>query len=334
MVSGQEVNLIPALVYFVSSAASLPNGLYSLGNVPNWCPARSHSSLQLNTEPPDPQQLKMATTVDMTTKYEICVLRPPVDPDELRSFAVVLRELRLQSLRESPESFTEKYEAVYARPANYWEAFITNHKGLIHIAFGIAEPDASGVHAAAQDERSKLILQHGRPLGMAVNTGPVPQERFLCPPGSQIPANRPDEEEQRFHGSMLFHVADMRGRKGARLVQQLILDRDEWLLKSLQQSNSEASPLARFRGNVKPGAKQEDLLAYYDRAGWYIAGTQSWRSNLMAEGGEAAVRVAEKRGDDMDEVSVVVEKIFTVAQLRWKIRMNKRLLRRLGDARL
>lgn len=269
---------------------------------------------------------KMSTTPVVSSKYNIHILRPPTKADELRSFAVILRQLRLQSLRESPKSFTETHDEVSTRPAEYWQAFVKNHTGLIHIAFGVPEAHASRVRAAAWGDRSKLILQHGRPLGMAVNTGPIPRERFLCPSGSQIPLNRPDEEEQRFHGSMLFHVADMRGRRGARMVQQLIVDRDEWLLDSLQAAANDPPPFARLRGNVKPGPKQEDLLAYYDRAGWYIAGTQSWRSNLMAEGGVAAVRTAEARGDDMDEESVVVEKIFTVSQLQWKIRSNKALL--------
>jgi hypothetical protein len=186
---------------------------------------------------------------------------------------VVLRGLCLQSPRESPESFTEKYEAVFARSAEYWVTFIQNHTDFIHIVFGLSEPVASGVRAVVESERSKLVLQHDKPLGMAVNTGSVPWERFLCPPGSQVSPNRPDEQEQRFHGSMLFHVAEIRGHRGTRLVQQLLLDRDQWLLGSLMSGDSEMPALARFRGNVKPGPKQAGLMAYYDRAGWYIAGT-------------------------------------------------------------
>lgn len=275
----------------------------------------------------------MATTAVASAKYDIHVLRPPVEPDELRRYAVVLRDLRLESLRTSPESSTETYGEVSARPVEYWQAFITNHKGLIHIAFGVLEPHASRIRVTEQDERTKLIIQHGRPLAMGVNTGPIPRDRFLTPPGSGIPPNRPDEEEQRFHGSMLFHVPDMRGRQGTRMVQQLILDRDEWMLESLRSSDSETLPLARFRGSVKPGPNQQRLLAYYDRAGWYIAGTQSWRSNLMGEGGERSVRAAELRGDDMDEESVLVEKIFTVAHLEWNIRQMRHLLQQ-QDARL
>jgi hypothetical protein len=141
------------------------------------------------------------------------------------------------------------------------------------IVFGLSEPGASGVRAAVESERSKLVLQHDQPLGMAFNTSPVPRERFLCPLDSQISPNRLDGQEQRFHGSMIFHVAEMRGHRGTRLVQRLFLDSDQWLLGSLMSGDSEMPALARFRGNVKPGPKQAGLMAYYDRAGWYIAGT-------------------------------------------------------------
>lgn len=295
--------------------------------------ASPHTHLHRNYAIQNLEYPGIAPSITMSAKYDIHVLRSPVPLDELRVFAIVLRDLRLQSLKDSPESFTEKHDAVAARPAGYWQAFITNHTGLIHIAFGVLEPHARRIHAAVQDERTKLIMQHGRPLAMGVNTGPIPRERFLCPPDSRIPPNRADEEEQRFHGSMLFHVPDMRGRWGTKMVQQLILDRDEWLLDSLRSTKSEIPPLARFRGNIKPGSKQDTLLAYYDRAGWYIAGTQRWRSNLVAEGGVDAVRAAEERGDNMDERSVVVEKIFTVAHLEWNIAQNKRLLQQ-QDARL
>jgi hypothetical protein len=269
----------------------------------------------------------------ISTQLDIHVLRSPVESIELERFAKVFRDLRLQSLRESPESFTEKHDAVHARPAAYWQDYIQNHEGLIHVAFGIPKFETGHIAAAEQGDRTSYILDHGRPLGMAVNTGPVPHGKFLSPSDSQVPPNRPDEEEQRFHGGMLFHVADMRGRRGEQLMQHLVLDRDEWLLEKLRFAQNERPPLARFRGNVKPGRAQEGLLSFYTRSGWYIAGTQTWRANLMAEGGLAAVHAAEIRGDNMDEVSVVVEKIFTVPHLEWQIRRNKRLLQR-EEARL
>lgn len=263
-----------------------------------------------------------------SAQLEIHVLRAPGETDELQKFASVFRDLRLQALSESPESFTEKYNAVATRPAAYWQNYIRNHRGLMHIAFGISEFHSRLLATTEQKARNSFILEHGRPLGMAVNTGPVPRDLFLSLPGSQVLPNRPDEQEQRFHGGMLFHVADMRGQQGGRLIEHLVLDRDQWLLEKLQSTRSEAPPLARFRGNVKPGRNQERLLSFYARSGWYIAGTQTWRTNLMAEGGLAAVRAAEDRGDDMDEVSVVVEKIFTVPHLEWQIRRNKRSLQR------
>lgn len=268
-----------------------------------------------------------------STQLEIHVLRAPAETNELRQFASVFRDLRLQALSDSPESFTERYDAVSARPAAYWQNYIETHKGLMHIAFGLTESQSRLLATTEQKARNIFILEHGRPLGMAVNTGPVPDDLFLSIPGSQILPNRSDEQEQRFHGGMLFHVADMRGQQGGRLIEHLVLDRDRWLLDKLQSTSSEVPPLARFRGNVKPGRNQERLLSFYARSGWYIAGTQTWRTNLMAEGGQAAVNAAKDRGDNMDEVSVVVEKIFTVPHLEWQIRRNKRSLQR-EEARL
>jgi hypothetical protein len=263
-----------------------------------------------------------------STPFDIHVLRPPVQTNELEIFANVFRDLRLQSLRESPDSFTEKHDAVSTRPGAYWKDFIQSHEGLIQIAFALPRSQAVRIATSENNTRAEYILEHGRPLSMAVNTGPIPHDRFLSPPGSQIPSDRPDEQEQRYHGGMLFHIADMRGQRGERLIQQLILDRDEWLLSKLRSNQNEIPPLARCRGNVKPGRNQEALLSFYVRSGWYIAGTQTWRTNLLAEGGMAAVRAAEIRGDNMDEISVVVEKIFTVPHLEWQIRSNKHLLQR------
>jgi hypothetical protein len=250
-----------------------------------------------------------------------------------QKFASVFRELRLRSLHDEPEAFTEKYDAASARPMQYWYDFVEQHNGLIHIAFGLPKSEASKLAEITVAARNDYILEHGRPLGMAVNTGPVHKDQFLSLPGSQIPANRPDDQEQRFHAGMLFHVPEMRGAQRGLLFETLVLDRDEWLLSSLRSARSDPPPLARFRGNVKPGRRQKDLLLFYNRAGWYIAGTQTWRSNVLAEGGSAAVQAAEDRGDDMDEVSVVVEKIFTVVQLEWQIRKNKSVLAK-ASARL
>jgi len=58
----------------------------------------------------------------------------------------------------------------------------------------------------------------------------------------------------------------------------------------------------------------------------HIAGHQTWRTNTLAELGEQGVRLAEERGDDMAEVSVVVERLFTKAGLQWAVAENRRLL--------
>lgn len=272
----------------------------------------------------------MASTV---SSLDIYVIQAPRESESRQTYASIFRELRLQSLRDEPEAFTEKHDAASLRPMTYWYDFIDQHNGLIHIAFGLPKSEASKLAGTSLLANNDLIMKQGKPLGLAVNTGPVPKEQFLSLPGSQIPVNRPDDQEQRFHAGMLFHVPEMRGAQRGLLFETLVLDRDEWLLNSLRSTATEPPPLARFRGNVKPGRRQKELLLFYTRAGWYIAGTQTWRSNLLAEGGPAAVQAAETRGDDMDEVSIVVEKIFTVPQLEWQIRKNKAILSK-ASARL
>lgn len=263
-------------------------------------------------------------------ELDIFVVRVPGEAQSRQTYASIFRELRLQSLREDPESFTEKYDTASTRPSAYWTDFIEQHNGLIHIAFGLSKSESSRLAGTTSTARNDSIMKHGKPLGMAVNTGPIPQDQFLALPGSQIPLNRPDDQEQRFHAGMLFLVPGMRGAQRGLLFEHLTLDRDEWLLNLLRSGSTDPPPLGRLRGNVKPGLRQKGLLTFYTRAGWYIAGTQAWRSNLLAEGGPAGVEAAEARGDSMDEVSMVVEKIFTVTELEWQIKKNKAILRKSG----
>lgn len=264
---------------------------------------------------------------------DIHVLRIPDERHSRQRFASIFRGLRLQSLREDPEAFTEKYAAASARPMSYWNDFMEQHNGLIHIAFGLQKSEASQIEKTTSAARNDSIVEHGKPLAMAVNTGPVPQDLFLAPPGSRIPLNRPDDQETRFHAGMLFVIPEMRGAQRGLLLEHMVLDRDEWLLASLRSAETDPPPLGRLRGNVKPGPRQKALLTFYNREGWYIAGTQTWRSNLLAEGGPAGVEAAEFRGDDMDEVSMVIEMIFTVTQLEWQISKNRAMLRKV-DTRL
>jgi hypothetical protein len=274
-----------------------------------------------------------ATMAPTLPEMDIFVIQIPRESQSRQTYASFFRKLRLQALREDPESFTEKHDEASIRPMAYWNTFIEQHNGLIHISFGFPKSEASKLAGTTSTERNDLVMKHGKPLGMAVNTGPVPQDLFLHPPGSQIPTNRPDDQEQRFHGGMFFLVPEMRGAQRGNLFEHMVLDRDQWLLGSLRSGKTDPPPFGRLRGNVKPGLRQKTLLTFYTREGWYIAGTQTWRSNLLAEGGLAAVEAAENRGDNMDEVSIVVEKIFTVAQLEWQIKKNKSILAK-ASARL
>ncbi|KAM0693534.1 hypothetical protein Q7P36_006789 [Cladosporium allicinum] len=262
---------------------------------------------------------------------EIHVIRSPYESHSRHRFASIFRELRLLSLHANPEAFTEKYDAASTRPTADWNNFIDQHNGLVHIAFGLPKSETPKLEGVTSATRVDLVMKHGKPLAMAVNTGPVSQDQFLSPPGSQLPLNRPDDQEQRFHAGMLFLIPGMRGAQRGLLLEHMVLDRDEWLLESLRSAaRTDPPPLGRLRGNVKPGPRQNALLTFYTREGWYIAGTQTWRLNLLAEGGPAGVEAAKIRGDDMDEVSMVIEMVLTVTQLEWQIKKNKAILRKAG----
>lgn len=275
-----------------------------------------------------------ATMALKEAKWSIHVIRIPTDREALNTFASIFRDLRLQALRDDPDAFTERHDDVAKRSAEYWTDFLRHHTGLVHIAFGIPPAKDADVTDAETNMPDKLIMADGKPLGTAVNSGPLPQDRFPSLPGSNVPLCRPDNQEQRFHGGMLFHVPSMRGGLRGLLFEHLVLDRDEWLLEQLQSAGSDPPPVARFRGNVKPGSRQKSLLDFYIKAGWYIAGTQTRSANLLAEGGKAAVEAGIVRGDAMEEESIVVEKIFTVPLLQWQIKKNRRLLDRHAAARL
>ena len=74
-------------------------------------------------------------------------------------------------------------------------------------------------------------------------------------------------------------------------------------------------------------------MSKYIHWGWNIAGERSARENLLADGGVDAVRTAEKRrGNDLDEVFVIMERVLTEPLLEWRIRDSERSLAR--DARL
>lgn len=247
------------------------------------------------------------------------VVRPSKhDQQQLIKFATAFRTLRLQALKESAASYTETYAEVASRPFESWVAWIQEHNGLIHMVF------------ASDDDRQcrtdEWLLEHGKALGMAVNTGPVPQERFLCPHGSELPLNRPDAQEVRIYSNQLYFVPDLRGKARAYAHTAFTLDCDNWLMEQLLAKGQDPPAVARFRGVVIPGAYHAKLLEFYARNGWYIAGKLSWSDVVMADGGEEGVKQARGLGYDMTKLYTVVETTVTVPQLRWRIEQAKFLL--------
>lgn len=266
----------------------------------------------------------MSQDLGMRDIHVVRLVRQP--PERLALHASVFRSIRLQSLREDPESFTETHDEAAARQPSHWQNFLVQTLGLIHIALSV-----SG--STRKEDRGKTMddwaMKHGIPLGMAINVGPVPSERFLCPPGSGIPLNRPDAEELRFHSNMLYIVSSVRGRAArGQLFEAMTLDRDLWLLDQLKVVDAIPPPVARFRGTVIPGPDESKLLNFYTGAGWNIVGKLTWAESRLAEGGEGAVEIAKVRGHDMGKLSIVVERIWTVPHLEWRIVKNRGLMRK------
>ena len=231
-----------------------------------------------------------------------------------------------KALQEAPESFTETYEEVLSRPQSFWENFLQHHEGLVHIAFCVPRSDIPDKTWDNELDKVAWMIQHGTAQAMAVNTGHIPPTRFLGWPDSPLSPTRPATEEFNVHADMLFLSPAIRGQAGSRVKMLLELDRDMWLLDQLRAVKAASPPRARLRGHVKPGRYQEMLLRFYVRAGWYVAGRQTFGANLLAKSGREGVEVARGKGYRIDEVGVVVEKIFTVAHLEWQIEENKKLL--------
>jgi hypothetical protein len=261
-------------------------------------------------------------------KHSIYIIRLPRDPPpRVAKYASIFRSLRLRALQESADSFTETYSEVAARPGSYWQTLLRQQEGLLHIGFGLSPEYAGKVPSGTNEYREDWISEYAVPLSMAMNTGPVPQDRFLCPTGSGIPRCRPDAEELCFHSNMLYVIPELRGSSNRGILyESMTLDRDCWLLELLKAKISDPPPVARFRGATRQGNKQTSLVDFYIKTGWYVAGVMTWRQAVIAEYGEEGVRSAEARGDDMEKGMIMVEKIMPVAHLEWQIAKNRRLL--------
>lgn len=265
--------------------------------------------------------------------HDIHVLRPPVNPAQLPAYTRAFRDLRLASLLESPHVYFETYEEASVRTDAAWQALVENHHGLIQITAAMPKSRSAAIAGADPVRRQDLILEHGTLLGMLVLAGHLPQDRFPPSPGLHIPPNRPDEEEQRYAVATMYHVPEVRGAQRGSLMLHTFLGYDRFLLANLQSAGQQCHPVARLRCNVRPGPNQRELMSKYIRWGWNISGERSARENLMADGGVDAVRIAEKRrGSDLDEVFVIMERILTEPLLKWRIRNSERSLVR--DARL
>ena len=59
-------------------------------------------------------------------------------------------------------------------------------------------------------------------------------------------------------------------------------------------------------------------------------GSGHFSFSTLASVGPAGVEAAKIRGDDMDEVSMVIEMVLTVTQLEWQVKKNKAILRKAG----
>ncbi|KAK5137474.1 hypothetical protein LTR08_008452 [Meristemomyces frigidus] len=235
-----------------------------------------------------------------------------------------MSSVRLQALRDNPESFTETHDEAAARNTSHWQDFLQQTPGLLQVALGISESARRVDDGETADD---WALKHGVPLGMSIHAGPLPPHRFLCPPGSSITLNRPDAEELRFFANMLYIVPSVRGKAArGQLLEAMTLDRDLWLLDQLRGVGADPPPVARCRGTVVSGPNESELLNFYTTAGWNIVGKLTWAQSRLAEGGEEAVEIAKARGHDMGKLSIAIERVWTVPHLEWRVVKNRQLM--------
>lgn len=258
----------------------------------------------------------------------VVILRAPPrrESESLRSFACILRDLQLQALRESPESFIDEYTDVSSQPQHYWQNLIEHHNGLIQIAFGISPSLMPSIWATAPAAlQFDVIMDIGIPLAMAISFGPVAPDQGLssAPPAIE----NSSDKESRFYGGLPFQVARTRGAERCHhLFNQIMVDRDEWLLEHCRAMQRDKPIVARFRTNIKAGADQDELLSLYLRNGWCVSKSRPWRQTTLAGSGEAALQATECRGNEMDEFTVVVEKESTLEGLERQAEKSRRTL--------
>jgi hypothetical protein len=271
----------------------------------------------------------MAMMFSKSHKQEIHVVRVSDPPPHLVAiYARAYRTLRLQALRESPLAFLEKHDEASARPPAYWQHVIKRPGFLIQIA--VAEPNVVNPYINDK-EATDPIARGGTLLAMVVIRGPIPAAQFLCPPNSGMWPHRPEGQEICFHGAQLYIIPEFRGRQKGLLFEAMLVDQDLWLLDIINQAKLKTSSSVTPDARLRAGVLQPSLLRGYTRYGWHLAGSETKRSCILANSGPEGVREAEKRGEALEDMQLVVERILTVAHLEWRIAENRRLLQAAKD---
>ncbi|KAJ5893989.1 hypothetical protein N7495_005680 [Penicillium taxi] len=177
--------------------------------------------------------------------------------DDVQTSARKYRDLRLQALKVSPESFSSTYEIESAFTEEEWISRLTVENREVFICS--AQPlDGSATEWIAQ----------------VTVCGPMSEADFTLPIESEQPAQKSDEEEERWQMLSLFALLSHRGNGlGGKLCQEALN-----YLRTLRSS----PPGVQVRLIVKAG--NDITINLYKRLGFVDAGRATLAEALIANG--------------------------------------------------
>ncbi|CAG8083922.1 unnamed protein product [Penicillium salamii] len=175
------------------------------------------------------------------------------------------RALRLKALQTSPNSFSSTYDLESKFTNTDWQTLITSPDRIIFICAATPlNPDDSTA---------------GEPqwVGQVTLRGPMSKQDFELPEEAGQPAQKPDDQEERWQMLSLFTLPEHRGQGlGAKLCQSAM----DYL-----QSYRSAPQGVQVRLIIKAG--NLGTIKFYERLGFTSAGMATLVEALIANGDES-----------------------------------------------
>ncbi|KAJ5740641.1 hypothetical protein N7493_000513 [Penicillium malachiteum] len=197
----------------------------------------------------------------MATNYTYSYFRVSKS-EEIHQSAHKYRDLRLQALQVSPESFASTYETESAFTENDWINRLTDPGYEVFIC-------AATCHRSSSSEPNTIEW-----VGQVTLRGPASSQDFTLPAASCQPPQKPDSEEERWQMLSLFTLPEHRGNGlGANLCQEAL----DYLRKYRV-----SPPSIHVRLMARP--ENQVAVKLYQRLGFIAAGNCCLSEALVANG--------------------------------------------------